>query len=81
MTHAITDDTEEGTVFNIQSAIMAIGKREDCAVFGVLSCCRNDAPKHLIDGGPDLAEGTFKGAIVFGARQGDPQLSHSTLAL
>ena len=58
---------------------MAIGKQPDTSVFGVLSCCRNDAPPHLTDAA-GLAKDTFKGAIVFGARRGDTQDSHSTLA-
>jgi len=50
--------------------MMAIGKHPESSVFSVLSCCRNDAPKHLTDG-PGLANDTFKGAVVFGARRGD----------
>ena len=79
-THAITDDNEEGSVFNIERKIIEIGQRRETSVFGVLSCCRNDPPATLTDGA-NIANNTFKGAIVFGARKGDTQSSESTLAL
>ena len=75
-THAITDD-EDGSVFNVESAIMQIGRHEESAVFGVLSCCRND---RLSDNIAEIPKNAFKGAIVFGAQRGNTQESHSTLA-
>ena len=44
-THAILDD-EYGSVYNIESKILELGRTDKISVFGVLSCCRNEA-SHL----------------------------------
>ena len=76
-THAITDDTEKASVYNIERKMIEIGQHPECAVFGVLGCCRNTV---MMDNAPEIPSKAFRGAIVFGARRGDTQLSHSTLA-
>ena len=56
--------------------MIEIGKHSECAVFGILGCCRNTVSFD----GFGVPENTFKGAIIHGAQRGDMQASHSTLA-
>ena len=55
-THAILDD-ENGSAYNIESKMLELGRTDNISVFGVLSCCRNEAT-HLQDGQFGISEGT-----------------------